>query len=411
MISYSKNFPLNVFRVLSIFVLSLGFLFSRSVDAQDLTKNKFGKGIQVVAQDSSFSMKFSTRFQSLYSGTYDYESKSYNDGFLIRRARLKFDGFAYHPSLVYKIELGISNRDHGGGNIPQTGNTSRIILDAVVKWNFSKNWHLWFGQTKLPGNRERIVSSQKLQFVDRSILNSRFTLDRDIGIQLRHKGKIGSKGVLKEIFSIAIGEGRNVTAQNAGGYDYTYRLEYLPFGEFAGKGDYFSADLSREPSPKLAIGATYDINKGASRQRGQQGKYLIESDGTVITNDLSTVFIDAMFKYNGFSLLGEYANKKGARDVFATLGDGSTLKYVTGNAFNLQAGYLFKSNFEIAARYAMVKPDDLIFSSLGEEKRYTLGFSKYIVGHSLKVQSDFVYANRLGKSNQLTYRFQVEVAF
>ena len=40
-----------------------------------------------------------------------------------------------------------------------------------MKWNFYKNFELWFGQAKLPGNRERVVSSGNLQLVDRSILN------------------------------------------------------------------------------------------------------------------------------------------------------------------------------------------------------------------------------------------------
>jgi len=381
------------------------------VMAQDSTKNKFGKGIQIVAQDSSFSMKFSTRFQSLYVGTYNYDTKNYNDGFLIRRARLKFDGFVYHPSLVYKIELGLSNRDIGEGNIPETGFSPRIILDAVIKWNFHKNWSVWFGQTKLPGNRERVVSSQKLQFVDRSLVNSRFNIDRDIGIQLRHKNKIGAKGILKEIFSVSIGEGRDIVVPNIGGYDYTVRLEYLPFGEFSSKGDYFSSDLERETSPKLAFGVSYDLNKGASRQRGQLGRFLRNGDGSIVMNDLSTIFVDAIFKYKGFSFLGEYANKVAKDDVFATRTDLSTIKYITGNGLNLQAGYLFKNNIEVAGRYTKVAPDDLVFSGLGEQRQYTLGFSKYIVGHSLKIQSDIGYADRLTGSNRLVYRFQVEVAF
>ena len=38
-------------------------------------------------------------------------------------------------------------------------------------WHFAKNWELWAGQTKLPGNVERVISSGDLQLVDRSLLN------------------------------------------------------------------------------------------------------------------------------------------------------------------------------------------------------------------------------------------------
>ena len=394
----------------SLLVLLTGFGF-----AQRKIDSKFGKGLyNVVAADSSWSMKFGMRVQSLYVGeNVINETDGVMPGtssFLIRRARLKFGGHIYSSKLKYKIELGLSNKDLGKADAT-TNQAPKMILDAVLKWNFYENFVLWAGQTKLPGNRERVVSSQKLQFVDRSLVNSRYNIDRDIGIQLRHKNKVGAKGVMKQMFSISIGEGRDIIVPNIGGYDYTARLEYLPFGEFASKGDYFSSDLSREATPKLAFGASYDLNKGASRQRGQLGRFMINGDGSIVTNDLSTVFVDAMFKYKGFSFLGEYANKVAAENKVAIREDLSTIKYLTGNGLNLQAGYLFKNNFEVAGRYTTVAPDDLDFSGVGEEKQYTLGFSKYIVGHSLKVQSDIVYADRLSNSNKLYYRFQVEVAF
>jgi hypothetical protein len=41
-----------------------------------------------------------------------------------------------------------------------------------------------FGQTKLPGNNQRVVSSGSLEFTDRTINNSRFNIDRDFGLFL-----------------------------------------------------------------------------------------------------------------------------------------------------------------------------------------------------------------------------------
>ena len=37
-------------------------------------------------------------------------------------------------------------------------------------WNFYENFELWAGQTKLPGNIERVISSGNLQQVDRSLI-------------------------------------------------------------------------------------------------------------------------------------------------------------------------------------------------------------------------------------------------
>jgi hypothetical protein len=51
-----------------------------------------------------------------------------------------------------------------------------------VLYKPTKNWTIGFGQTKLPGNNQRVVSSGSLEFTDRTINNSRFNIDRDFGV-------------------------------------------------------------------------------------------------------------------------------------------------------------------------------------------------------------------------------------
>lgn len=377
--------------------------------SQEVTYKTLGDGLRVMAKDSSFSLKMGFRFQTLYSGTKNLETDQWDDQLLIRRARLKFDGFAFSPKLVYKIELGLSNRDLAGGNNQQTGFTSRVILDAVLKWNFYQSWWFWVGQTKLPGNRERVISSQSLQFVDRSLVNSWFTLDRDIGIQVRHSDRVGTRGIVREMFSISMGEGRNVITPNIGGYDYTFRLEYLPFGAFQERGDYFGADLKREPEPKLAIGVTYDFNNGAAKQRGQLGLYMIDSLGTQFTNDLETLFIDAIFKYRGLSIQTEYAHKQ-SRDRIIVRSEQGNLRYATGNGLVLQSGYLLPTNLELGLRYTRIRSDSEMYSSIRESNEYTVGVSRYFKDHNLKVQSDLSYRDRLSGDDFIIFRLQLELA-
>jgi len=395
--------------LIALFMCVTTFIYS-----QEISDTSFGKGlINFVAKDSSFSIKFAPRFQvrSISIWNHDgnkYENPEYN--FIVRRARLKFDGFAYSPKLRYKIELGLSNRDIAGAN-QFNRNTPRYILDAVLMWNFADNWELWAGQTKLPGNVERVVSSGNLQFIDRSLLNSRFNLDRDLGIQLRHKSQLGDKFLMREKFSISQGEGRNVTEGNEGGLQYTARLEFLPFGKFQGKGDYSQADLKREESPKLMLGFTYNYNQDAVRERGFAGDYLIRADGSIYETDQTTIFADAMFKYKGFSFMGEYA-KRTANEEVATELDGATPTgdiVLTGNALNLQAGFLFKNNYEIAARFTTLD-FEAVTNKLPLEQ-YTLGASKYIVGHKLKIQTDISYTTINGNDDNIMFRLGFDIHF
>jgi hypothetical protein len=383
-----------------------------NANAQETNAPKFGKGLfNLIGQDSTWSMKVGLRFQSLATSKWDANNGVSNpeSSMLIRRSRLKFDGFAFSPKLKYKVELGLSNRDQSGASI-YTSNASRQILDAVLKWNFSGNFVLWFGQTKLPGNRERVISSANLQQVDRSLLNSRFTIDRDMGIQLRHHFNLTDTFLVKEIFSIAQGEGRNITTGNLGGHQYTTRVELFPFGDFKSKGDYKGSDLKFEPSPKLSLGVAYDFNNNASKTRSNQGSYMLNDTGFYSTN-ISTLFADAMYKHQGFSLMAEYANRT-ADDAFAKNSDGSLTgdEVQVGNGLNIQTGYLVSKTVELSGRYTNISLDKEI-TGKGSENQYTLGLSKYIAGLSLKVQTDLSYTDIGFKTNQLLYRVQIDIHF
>lgn len=393
-------------------LLSLLFtIISFTSFSQEKTNPKFGNGLfNLIGKDSTWSMNISARMQFLTTAKWKSNNLSNaTTGFNVRRARLKFNGFAFSTKLKYKMELGLSNQDISGAS-EFTGNSPRYILDAVIKWNFYKNFELWIGQTKLPGNRERVVSSANLQLVDRSILNSQFNIDRDIGFQVRHLFKLSDKFVIKEAIAFGQGEGRNITTGNLGGHQYTARLDILPFGEFKNFGDYTGSSLTPENKPKLAIGFTYDFNNNAVKNKGNLGTYM-KNDIDFHKTNITTVFVDAMFKYKNISFMGEYAYRN-AKDPIAKNSDGTPTGDIVqiGNGLNLQTGYLFSKKWEISGRYTNINLDKNI-TGKGSENQYTLGLSKYIVGHKLKVQTDLSYLDIVNNTNELMYRLQVDIHF
>ena len=184
----------------------------------------------------------------------------------------------------------------------------------------------------------------------------------------------------------------------------------LPFGAFKSKGDYSGSDLKREETPKLLLAATFDTNKNAVKNRSNQGSYMVNDTGFYQT-DINTIFVDAMFKYQGFSLMAEYANRT-AEDPYAKNSDGSLTgdEVQVGNGLNLQTGYLLKSNWEISGRYTNIVLDETI-TGKNPESQYTLGLSKYLSGHKLKVQTDVSYLNLDGGTNKVMARLQVDIHF
>jgi phosphate-selective porin OprO and OprP len=377
-------------------------LSASSLFGQSSKTSSFGKGINFMTDDSTLKVKFHFRMQQLYVGEYDGNDWSSNA--LMRRSRIKLDGYALTPKLVYKVELGLTGRDMSvSSEAGQGRDASRLILDAALKYQMNKHWQLWAGQTKLPGNRERVVSSANLQFVDRSNVNSKFNIDRDMGIQLHGKFKAGDM-VIRPKFAVSNGEGRDITEGNHGGLNYTARVDFLPFGSFEGKKqDYILSDLTRQSKPKLAIGITYNQNQNTVRQQGQLGKFVTDSLGNFVENTLTMLEADLLFKYDGFSVLAEYAQTEGANQIVDV-----SSKFNTGSGINVQAGYLFKSNWEVAGRYTAIAPDDAAFSGIKEVNEYTLGISRYISGHNLKIQSDYGIIETIGASKSTGYRFRLQ---
>ena len=87
--------------LVSVFVL----MFIVQGASAQYNPQKFGKGINVVGKDSTFTMRFGIRFQSLMSANWDVRDDDFgyvgdlSSNFLIRRSRFKFDGYAFTPKL------------------------------------------------------------------------------------------------------------------------------------------------------------------------------------------------------------------------------------------------------------------------------------------------------------------------
>ena len=397
----------------SYIIYSILIFTSINLNAQEISAPKFGKGLlNIMGKDSTWGMNFAARVQYLTTTTWMEKDQGYSSpesNSLIRRSRLKFKGFAYHPNLTYKIEMAFSNRDMSGGS-NYTSNSPRIILDASVRWKFNQNLWIQFGQAKLPGNIERIISSSKLALVDRSILNSKFNIDRDFGLQMRYKFNLSKKFVVKKTFAISQGEGRNVSKGNLGGHQYTAKIDLLPFGNFKSDGDYVGNDIEREKKPKLLVGVAYDYNNDSVKTRGNTGNYMETTTGFFKT-DIKSLFVNSHFKYMGLSFMGEYASRN-SDDAISKNSDGSLTGDIVndGSAINFQIGYVTPSNVAITTRFTNIKFKDIIYPK-NDTEQLTIGLSKYFVKHKLKIQSDLTSEKSMNNKNKIFYRLQFEIHF
>ena len=362
-----------------------------------------GNGILITSADSSYVMAINGRIQSVFETISDANANTATTDFLLRRCRLNIEGKAFSPHFSYRIQLGFAHGDIFSSNSSAQNNL--ILRDAMLFYEPVKWLRFGFGQTKLPGNRQRLISSASLQLVERSISNNNFTLDRDKGLWIYNQFKM-NKSILKSTIAISSGEGRIVSDKN-GKLCYSARIEFLPFGDFSGKGDYTEADTEKELKPKLAIAGVYSFNEAATRTMGQLGDYLYNSESA----NIQYYGADLLFKFKGFSIEAEYYNRKSNKGVIANLNDNAQLNYViSGNTLMLQSGYFITKKNEIACRYAQITPNNSVASIMKSQKEYVVGFSHYFRKHSLKLQNDLTFLEN-GSSQILIYRLSGVATF
>lgn len=363
-----------------------------------------GKGISFEPKDKKYRMTMRFRMQNMLAFDFDRNFSHTDTEARVKRLRLRFDGYIFSPKLLYSIQLGFTPYD--SGDLPN-GNTN-IVRDAMVYYMPNDNLSIGFGQTKIKANRARVNSSSALQFVDRSIVNSQFNLDRDFGFfaeyykPLVNDFNIGLKG------SITLGEGRNWSESDKGGFAYTGRVELYPVGRFKSLGDVAEGDFEREERPKILIAGAYSFNNNTTRLQGQNGAYIPNNE----MRNLHSYFVDFILKYQGFAFYTDFMGRQCDEPLFT--GDTETSIY-TGNGLNIQTSYLFLKNWEIALRNSTLFPNKEVQSIVGykHNNQTTIAVTRYLIGHSLKVQADASFNHRAESVdptyNRWEFRFQVEL--
>lgn len=355
----------------------------------DKVRFRPGKGLAVASADGRFSLNARVRGQVRYTSRSGDDDAGHQ--FNIRRARVVLGGHFFGEENSFKLELAVSPNDLGisdnlAPDVQARAVSNSPLLDLYFDFRHLRDLGLRVGQYKLPSNRTRVISSGDLQLVDRSIVNSEFTLDRDVGLDFRSRDLLGL-GLLRYYAGASIGRGRDSQGFDDLGLNYFGRIEVLPFGFFD---DYKEADLSRDPAPRLSIGLGYvfqDRSRGLRRIVDRQ-----PADGGTVTQHVG--YADLVYKQAGLSVLIESAVRLGSRNRGGELDETGAPEPVTpprdGWGASLQAGFLFGfAPIEVAGRASVVRGlGDASETSLEDRTEVGGGLSWYIAGHPYKVQAD-----------------------
>ena len=382
-----------------------------------------GNGITLASDDDNYKVVLRGYAQSLFESRrvrYDsvgFFDKSVYNRFRARRVRLRISGKQSNPGFSYRLQLNLAESE------VENDELSNVLWDAWVGYNINKYYRVSFGQKSSPtDNIEVLMASNTLQLPERSRLTGAFSNIREIGLFLDGRNNIkGSKWVIKPSVNITTGDGYGYkfNSKDFGGLKYGARVNFLPFGLFRNFGQFRQGDLVRELNPKLLIGFSASYNDGITSRRGRRnGDFVYYTlNGTDTSYQLPDFFkfgADILFKYRGFSLIGEfvqtkafipdgithrndrYNNPNNLTTNFRTYSPADYVRtqMMLGSGLNLQAGYIFKSLFSIDGRFTSLRPDELSFlnNSLfyNRNKYYEIGVSKYFTkNYTFKLQASY----------------------
>jgi phosphate-selective porin OprO/OprP len=369
-----------------LLTLYLSVALFNTLQAQPMLKAQIGEGVWLLTKDSLFSMNIRPRVQLRALSSNEVRQTEFEEEIFARRMRLWTAGHLFSPKLTYLFQLHFVEFDVLPQRIEETDFNRRPIRDLIVQYNLSPATWISFGQTKLPAHRSRIISSLRLQIIERGIDHALFDVDRDIGFQARTQVQAGNEAFWRLTLALTTGEGRN-QPPDWRGLSYAFRWEWLPFGTFKNGGDYVESDVFREETFKLALATSYIFNHNAIRSSSQIGFRLFEP------TDIHTAIVDMLAKYRGASLEVEILYRDAKSPVQIDAENRRRLIY-NGIGGHLQLGYIFENKFEVAGRIAIAEPESRLKPVAFAQREATLCIGKILVLPSIKFQADLTLAER-----------------
>lgn len=338
----------------------------------------YGKnGFEFRTDNDKFSLAILNRVQARYAEPFDGDPRTLADlqkdenSFMIRRARTKLTGHAYVPWLKYYLQYDWSQP---------------VLRDLNLTIDKYKWAQVRVGRGKVSYNNERVTSSGSQQFVNRSIVNDIFTVDRQQGIEVKGNLFPGTWHDITYYAGAFTGLGVGERNNDDDHMMYSGRLQWNALG---GEMKFSQSDIEISEQPAL------NISIAANTNQSKCTAFATDSDSCLDINTLkettakagqyktSQMLEEVHFKWKGFSLLQELH----AKEIKDTLNNDEETKLLGGY---VQAGYFPHAimNFippgvELAGRYAFVDMD----TDRDHDKQTELSavVNYFMEGHSNKV--------------------------
>lgn len=379
------------------------------------------KGFTLETRDKKWKTAIQWRFQGRYTYPERGDADSFGDftdndesTFELRRVRMKVGGHGYKPWIKYYFEVDWQPTRSSGTSGSDTRLIDWRIMIEKYKW-----LQLRVGQWKINYNRERVDSSGKQQFVERSIVNSVFTIDRQVGAMLYGHLAPGTLADSWYYAGVWTGSGRR-EANDDDNMMYMGRFQWNFFGRDL---KWTQSDLKyhKQPTGSIAVGGYTTIGKCTRWSSSGCGSLAgFTSDSTAFDGQFRVegMVEEFAFKWRGLSVQHEYHWKQ--------IKDAGIAEGATGHRTNLMGSYSQIGYFphyllaaipkplEVGFRYAFVDPN--VFVEDDNRQEYSLVFNWFFEGHRNKLTMDTSWLTQQDPAvpkalNEQRFRLQWDVSF
>ena len=338
-------------------------------------------------------------------------SKDDTNNFELRRVRMKVGGHGYKPWVKYYFEVDLQPSRTTSAS---SANSSSRIIDWRLDILPYEQLGFRVGQWKINYNRERVDSSGRQQFVERSIVNTVFTIDRQVGVMAKGRFNKGTLAEMRYYAGIFNGEGRSIDNSN----DNMMKMARLQWNFLGRDLKWRQSDVKRHKKPTGQIAFAWAGNKGECTRWSSSGCGSLNglSLGNADQFETNQYLEEFAFKYQGLSIQHEY-HWKDVEDNET----GLEHEY-TGSYSNI--GYFFNEiipavppELELAFRYAFVdEPDPNNFALDNKREEFTAAVNYFIAGHNNKVTLDYSYLTLDDASSNQSFndnrvRLQWDISF
>ena len=374
----------------------------RYLEREGVVRSSYGKkGFRLESRDGNFQTNLQWRAQLRATSPYRSDPRALDDfdtdqltaeG---RRLRMKIGGHGYRPWLKYYFEVDLQPTRSLDKS---SSNASARVIDWRIDVAKNKAFGIRVGQWKIDYNRERVDSSGRQQFVERSIVNRVFTVDRQMGISFRGRLFEGSGADLRYYAGAFTGEGRGVSNDDDN-LMYVGRLQWNFLGRDLALRQ-TDVERTEKPTGTFAVGGATHTGR-ATRWSSSGGGNLDGFDKVVAAvagqYRIHQAVAEFAFKYQGFSTQNEF-HWKNIQDTTLSAGQAGNDNDLYG--LYSQFGYFFNEiwsafpeELELAARYAWVREPLLDGGFRVEQDRheYTVAANWFFSGHNNKLTLDYSY--------------------